>query len=69
MTEVSLGGVFVPALLLWGLAAFGLLLLLRRTLNAAGFYRLVWHRALFDLALYLVILGGVVALVSHLVGP
>ena len=45
--------------------AFALSLPLRRLLAATGFYRLVWHRPLFDLALYVVLLGGVVILVHR----
>ena len=37
--------------------------LLRRLLERTGAYRYVWHRALFDLALYVVLLGAVVLLV------
>ncbi|HEX2941752.1 MAG TPA: DUF1656 domain-containing protein [Rhodopila sp.] len=40
--------------------AFVLNALLRRALAWAGIYRLVWHRALFDLALYVLLLGAVV---------
>jgi hypothetical protein len=62
MGEIDLYGVFVPGLALWMAAAFALSLPLRRLLVATGFYRLVWHRPLFDLALYVVLLGGVVTL-------
>jgi hypothetical protein len=30
-------------------------------LDALGFYRLIWHRALFDLAIYVILLGVVTA--------
>ncbi|UIY44850.1 DUF1656 domain-containing protein [Methylobacterium radiotolerans] len=46
--------------------AFALSLPLRRLLAATGFYRLVWHRPLFDLALYVVLLGGVVTLAHRI---
>ncbi len=48
--------------------AFALSLPLRRLLAATGFYRLVWHRPLFDLALFVVLLGGVVTL-AHRTPP
>lgn len=60
--EFDLYGVFVPSLAAWMLLAFLLFLPLRRLLARAGLYRLVWHRPLFDLALYVVLLGAVVAL-------
>ncbi|WP_232628731.1 DUF1656 domain-containing protein [Methylobacterium sp. Leaf118] len=59
--EFDLYGVFVPSLGAWMLIAFALSLPLRRLLARAGVYRLVWHRPLFDLALYVVLLGAVVA--------
>lgn len=63
--EVDLFGVFMPALLPVLVLALALTALLRRALAAAGFYRLVWHRPLFDLAL-LVIVTGLVAVLASL---
>lgn len=59
--EFDLYGVFVPSLAAWMLLALLISLLLRRLLAWSGFYRLVWHRPLFDLALYVVLLGAVVS--------
>lgn len=59
--ELDVYGVFVPSLAAWMLLAFLLSLVVRRLLGWTGFYRLVWHRPLFDLALYVVLLGCVVA--------
>ena len=61
--ELDLYGVFVPALAAWALIAFIATLLMRRILAWVGFYRAVWHRPLFDLALYVLVLGAVVAIV------
>ena len=36
-------------------------LVINRFLDALGFYRWVWHRALFDLAIYVILLGVVTA--------
>lgn len=66
MADIDLYGVFVPALLVWAVVAFLVNLVLRRLIGALGLYRLVWHRALFDLCLYLVCLGGVVTLAGRL---
>jgi hypothetical protein len=60
--ELNLYGVFVPALFLWMLVALGILLVVRRALAQNGGYALIWHRPLFDLALYVIILGVVVYL-------
>ncbi|WP_131114288.1 DUF1656 domain-containing protein [Lichenihabitans psoromatis] len=59
--EIDLYGVFLPDLLVWIVLAFLVSLPLRWLLSAIGFYRLVWHRALFDTALLVLILGGIVA--------
>lgn len=61
-TEIDLYGVFVPALLVVMLAAFALTTCVRLLLGRVGFYRHVWHRSLFNLCLYVIVLGGVVAL-------
>lgn len=63
-SELDLFGVFVPGPLCCGLVAFMLNAALRRVLAHAGFYRLVWHRALFDLAMFVIVLGVVVWLTA-----
>jgi hypothetical protein len=60
--ELDIYGVFVPALFAWMLTAYGIYLLLGRGLAWAGFYRFVWHRPLFDVSLYVVLLGAIVLL-------
>jgi len=60
--ELNLFGIFFPPLLLWALVAGVLGLGLRRLLGAVGAYRWVWHPALFDLALFVLLLGAVTAL-------
>ena len=60
--ELDILGVYVSPMLGFMAAALLLWLLLRRILERAGAYRYVWHRPLFDLALYVVLLGGVVQL-------
>ncbi|WFU44497.1 DUF1656 domain-containing protein [Bradyrhizobium sp. CB82] len=64
--EIDIYGVLVPALLLWLIVAFALSALLRRLMQRIGLYRLVWHRALFNFALFVCILGGVVYLSEFL---
>lgn len=63
--EVSLGGVLVPPLLIWALLAMVLCMPLRMGLAWVGFYRLVWHRALFDLALFVILLSAINALAVY----
>jgi hypothetical protein len=64
--EIDIHGVFVPALLLSAIAAFALSALLRRVLAALGLYRFVWHRSLFDMAMLVIILGGITAVLRTL---
>jgi Protein of unknown function (DUF1656) len=66
MREVSLNGVFVPALLLWGGVAFLLSSFISRILGRTGFYALVWHRALFDFALFVILWAAISAIPYHL---
>jgi hypothetical protein len=56
--EIDLYGVFVPTLAAIAVAAFILNSILRRMLAFVGFYRLVWHRPLFDTAMYFCLLGA-----------
>ena len=63
--EIDVYGVFIPPLLLWVGAALPLTAVLRRLLRMAGFYRLVWHRPLFDFALLVIVLGAVVAIATR----
>ena len=62
--ELNIYGVFVPALFAWVVIAFAVFVPLRRVLARSGLYRFVWHRPLFDLALYVVLLGAVVSLAT-----
>lgn len=58
--EINLFGVFVNAALVWAMLAGLLLVLLRRLLLSAGAYRLAWHPALVDVALFVLLWGAVV---------
>jgi len=60
-SEVDVYGVFVPTLLVCLGATLPLTAGLRRLLRWCGFYSLVWHRPLLDLALLVIVLGAVVA--------
>jgi hypothetical protein len=67
--EFDVFGVFVPALLVWGLVALVLAAVLRTALASVGFYRLVWHRPLVDLSLLVIILAAVTAFLPHWIAP
>ena len=59
--EFDIYGVYFPAFAVFAAIALLLQLVINRFLDAFGFYRLVWHRALFDLAIYVILLGVVTA--------
>ncbi|CCE00202.1 DUF1656 domain-containing protein [Bradyrhizobium sp. STM 3809] len=63
--DIDIAGVLVPSLLLWLVVAYGCVALLRALLRRLGVYRLVWHPALFDFAMYVCVLGGIVYLASE----
>lgn len=64
--EIDIYGVFLPSLVVWMIVAFLATLLTRRALSAVGVYNHVWHRPLFDIALFVVVLGVVVAIARTL---
>ncbi|MFG1378779.1 DUF1656 domain-containing protein [Xanthobacter autotrophicus] len=56
--EIDFFGVYLPSLLGLMLVTLLVSLVIRRILAWLGVYALVWHRGLFDIALYLVLLQG-----------
>lgn len=62
--EASFYGLYLPWLMLLAGGALVTSWVLRRLLAAAGVYRWVWHPALFDLALYVLMLYGLSRLTS-----
>jgi hypothetical protein len=59
--ELDIYGVYLPIFVVVAAVAFLLQILLKRVLDACGLYRFLWHRALFDLAIYVILLGLVTA--------
>ena len=57
--ELDFYGAYVPWLLVLGLCAWVLAWLAQKLLARVGAYRLVWHPPLFNLALYVIVLYGV----------
>ena len=66
--EIDIFGVFVPAVLVLMLIAYVLSLAVRMVFGRIGLYRFVWHRSVFDLAVYVMLLG-IVVIVSHRLSP
>ena len=65
MLEVDIGGVFFPIQLLWAGAAFLLSCLIARLLSHTAFYSIIWHRALFELSLFVIFWAGIAAIPYH----
>ncbi len=63
LSETELGGVLFAPIVLYALAAIPITLLLRTMMWRIGFVRLIWHLALFELALYLSVLSLLVLLI------
>jgi protein AaeX len=59
--EFDIYGVYFPAFAIFAAIAFVIQLVIRRLLDASGLYRFFWHRALFDLAIYVILLAVVTA--------
>jgi len=58
--ELDLFGVLVPSLTLWSVLAFVIARLISKLIARADFYRQIWHPALFDFALYVCLVTGLV---------
>lgn len=56
--QFDIYGVFLPSFAAQVLWAYLVLRALVWALDQIGFYRVVWHRPLFNLALYVTALGG-----------
>lgn len=59
-------GVYLPPVLVWSVAMLVPFFLLTWGLGRVGFYRFVWHRPLFDTALYIILFGMAVFLLPAL---
>ncbi|UEM06231.1 DUF1656 domain-containing protein [Skermanella rosea] len=61
MKELDIAGVYVAPILGWALVALVVWTMLRRLIDGLGASRWIWHRGLFDAALFVIVLGGVAA--------
>lgn len=64
--DVAFYGLYVPWLLVLCAAGLAFSWAVRRVLAWIGFYRWVWHPALFDLALYALVVWGLSLATSSL---
>ena len=64
-TEVDLLGVYVPPISLMLVAAWLVVVALRRIAAHVGLLRHVWHPALFVGAIYMIVLSVMVLVATH----
>jgi hypothetical protein len=64
--ELNIDGVFLSSVLVSAVIALAASFVLRRVLSKVGAYRLVWHPALFDTALFVILWAAVVTVPSPL---
>ncbi len=60
--EIDIDGIFLSTLVPTALASFVLTVLVRKLLGRLGAYQYIWHPALFDAALFLILWASVIAL-------
>jgi hypothetical protein len=64
-TEINLFGVYVAPISLMMVAAWLVLIALRRVADHFGLLRHVWHPALFVFAVYMTVLSSIVLIVAE----
>jgi len=63
--EVNLFGVYVAPIAVMMVAAWLILIALRRVADHFGLLRHVWHPALFVFAVYIIVLSSMVLVIAH----
>ena len=64
--EIDLFNIYVAPIAIIMVAAYGALFCLRRIAARQGWFAYLWHPGLFEFALYMVILSGMVLIVARL---
>jgi hypothetical protein len=59
--EFSIAGVFLSPVLVSAVIALAVSVVLRRVIALVGLHRIVWHPALFDAALFIIVWAAVAA--------
>jgi hypothetical protein len=62
MAELDVAGIFMAPIVGYVAATLVLFLILRGLLAHLGFWRVIWHPALFEAALFSILLSGLVLL-------
>ncbi|HEY8161104.1 MAG: DUF1656 domain-containing protein [Methylocystis sp.] len=63
--EISFFGLYAPALLVCAPLAYILASIVKAALSALGLYRFLWHRGLFNLAVFVCLLGALLHFLSE----
>jgi hypothetical protein len=58
--NVEFLGFYLPPLALWMIGALAPYVIIRWVFTRLGVYRLVWHRSLFNLSLYVLLVCGAI---------
>jgi protein AaeX len=64
--EVDLFGVYVAPMSVMMVAAYAVLFCFRKVAARLGWFDFIWHPGLFEFALYMVILSGIVLMTASL---
>ena len=62
ISELNIAGIYMAPIVVYVIVTLPIFLVLRTILARVGFWRLVWHPALFETALYLSILSLLILL-------
>jgi hypothetical protein len=60
LQEVNVTGIYFAPIVVYALVAIPIFLVARWLLTLIGFWRVVWHPALFETALYVSILASII---------
>jgi hypothetical protein len=63
--EISFFGVYLPSLLVCAPIAYALLSLIKLMIGALGLQRFIWHRSLFNAAIFICLLGVTLSIISE----
>lgn len=62
--EISVFGLYLPSLLVCAPLAYALTVFVRVALGVLGLYRFLWHRSLFNVAIFVCLLGVILHFLS-----
>jgi hypothetical protein len=63
--EVNLFGVYIAPIAVVMVAAWLILTAVRRIADHFGLFRFVWHPALFEFAVYMIVLSSIVLIIAR----